>query len=359
MIKQLKLVNFRNYSDQRIDFGSKTTVFCGGNGEGKTNALEALFYLSMLRSFRSATPREIREIGTDGFHISAFIETSRGYDKLVEVDYGENRRLRIDSSPVFKASEFIGTFKAVAFLPSDLMIITEGAALRRRFVNMLVCSFDKSYLVALNDYSNALKSRNSLLKNRNPDQHALTAFERILAENGVAITAKRAETLGKLSMIMSELFADIKGAGTEFKIDYSPHPATAAVEAFAAKLAGDRSKDAARRGTTTGPHLDDCQFLLDAKPLRAFGSTGQCRLTALCLKLGAVNLLREIDEASESTVALVDDVTGELDQETRDAFLRIVSVADQTFFTFTEPPSDAYFADAAILHVSNGSINGG
>lgn len=347
---------FRNYSDQEVDFDSKTNVLVGPNGHGKTNVLEAVFLLSMLRSFRTASPREIREIGADGFHLSATLSDVRGYDKLLEVDYSETRRLRIDSSPVSKASEFIGEYKAVAFLPSDLMIVTEGAGVRRRFINMLLCSFDKAYLSALTDYSNALKARNSLLKNSTPDQASLTAFEKILAENGVAIIARRAIGIQTLSAEMSRLFREIKGSDTEFRIDYSRHPASGKIESYAAKLAGDRRRDTARGTTSFGPHLDDFQLLLNEKPLRAFGSTGECRLAALCLKLAAVKLIRDDTGEKANTIALVDDVTGELDQRTRDAFFQIVSGTDQTFFTFTELPSDAYFADAHILKVNNGSI---
>ncbi|NOY74729.1 MAG: DNA replication and repair protein RecF [Kiritimatiellaeota bacterium] len=357
MLKNLQLLNYRNYVDEKIDFDSKTNVLTGTNGQGKTNILEAVYFLSMLRSFRTASPREIRGIGSDFFHVSAFLNTSRGYDKLLEVDYAETRRLRIDSSPVFKASEFIGSFKAVAFLPSDLMIVTEGAALRRRFVNMFLCSYDKIYLADLNDYANALKSRNALLKNQNPDTDALTAFERILAEKAVAITAKRAAVLKKISEEMARLFREIKGGNALFNIAYTPHPSTENIEAHAAKLAADRAKDAARRSTSLGPHLDDCQFLLNDKPLRAFGSTGQCRLAALCLKLAALKLLGDIDGGGAGTVALVDDVAGELDSETQDAFFGIVSQTEQSFFTFTATPSDAYFADAKILEVKNGSIS--
>ena len=356
MIKQLTMRRFRNYTDQKVDFDSETNVLVGSNGQGKTNVLEAVFFLSMLRSFRTASPREIREIGTDGFHLSATLNTTRGYDKILDVDYSETRRLQIDSSPVFKASEFIGAYKAVAFLPSDLMIVTEGAGLRRRFINMLLCSFDKSYLSALNDYSNALKARNSLLKRSNPDSASLTAFEIILAENGVAITARRETGLQALSSEMSRLFIEIKEAETSFNIEYSTHPSSGEIESYTAKLASDRRRDTARGTTSFGPHLDDFQFLLNDKPLRAFGSTGECRLAALCLKLAAVKLIRDDTDTTGNTIALIDDVTGELDQRTRDAFFQIVSETDQTFFTFTEPPSDAYFANARVLQVKNGSI---
>ena len=157
---------------------------------------------------------------------------------------------------------------------------------------------------------------------------------------------------------MSTLFKKIKGDDVAFQIAYNPHPATRNIESFAAKLAANRVKDAARRATSLGPHLDECQFLLDGKTLRSFGSTGQCRLGALCLKLAAVKLLGETDGGSSGgAVALVDDVTGELDQRTRDAFFQVVSSAEQTFFTFTEPPSDSYFKNATVLNVCDGTVS--
>ena len=356
MIKQLKLTNFRNYADEDIRFDSGTNVLVGANGHGKTNVLEAIFFLSMLRSFRTASPREIRGIGSPGFRVAAALSSPRGYDKLLEVNYAEARRLRVDSSPVAKASEFIGAFKTVAFLPSDLMIVTEGAALRRRFVNMLICSFDKAYLAALNDYSSALRSRNSLLKNPAPDLYALSAFENIMATNGTAITARRCAVIKKLSEAMAKLMRGIKGDGVAFNIDYSPHPASADPGEFAAKLAADRRRDAIRKSASLGPHIDDFNFLLNGKTLRSFGSTGQCRLAALCLKLAALELLETEKSSEEDIVALVDDSTGELDQKTREAFFSVLSRVGQSFFTFTEKPSDTYFADTRVLRVENGAV---
>jgi DNA replication and repair protein RecF len=347
---------FRNYSEQEVCFDAKTNVLVGPNGHGKTNVLEAIFFISMLRSFRTASPRDIRKIGADAFFLSATLSDIRGYDKLLEVHYADTRRLRIDASPVFKASEFIGAYKAVAFLPSDLMIVTEGAGVRRRFINMLLCSFDKPYLSALNDYSNALKLRNSLLKSSNPDQSSLSAFENILADNGVAIIARRKNATQTLSTEMSQLFRKIKGADATFRIEYPLHPQSENIETYSAKLAADRRRDSVRGNTSFGPHLDDFQFLLKDKPLRAFGSTGECRLAALCLKLASVKLIENDTGGTENTIALIDDVTGELDNKTRDAFFEIVSGANQTFFTFTEPPSDVYFENAHILNVRNGLI---
>ena len=190
MISSLILRNFRNYSNLSIDFPEKTNVLIGENGQGKTNLLEAIFFLSMLRSFRTSSIKDMQKIGNKEFFLSASVNTGKGWDELLEVEYADKSRLRIDSAPIQKASDFIGQIKTVAFSPSDIMLVTESTGLRRRFLNMLISSFSKPYLSDLNEYTNALKMRNALLKEGTPDPASMTAFEQIMARSGAEIVKK-------------------------------------------------------------------------------------------------------------------------------------------------------------------------
>ena len=354
MITNITLRNFRNYTKLNLNLAKKINIMIGPNGQGKTNLLEAIFFLSMLRSFRTSNIKDLQYLGKKAFFLSCTVDRGRGWDELFEIEYAEKRTLRIDGAPIRKASEFIASIKAVSFLPSDIMLITESTSQRRRFINMLISSFSKPYLAALNEYAQALKMRNTLLKSSNTDLGSLAAFEHIMARSGADIVIMRKEVLSQLSSEMLKLLTDIKGGSPVFTIKYNHNPATADQSSFLAKLASERRKELNRGYTMFGPHLDDFEFILEGKPLRYFGSTGQCRLTSLCLKMAAVNILKQ-DQTR--VITLVDDVTGDLDAATKDAFLKIISKSEQAFFTFTEKPEDEYFSDAAIFAVKNGEIS--
>jgi DNA replication and repair protein RecF len=355
MISNLTLRNFRNYANLSMSFPEKTNVLVGENGQGKTNLLEAVFFLSMLRSFRTSSIKDLQKIGNKDFFLSASVNTGKGWDELLEIEYSDKRRLRIDSSPIPKASEFIGKIRTVVFSPSDIMLVTESTGLRRRFINMLISSFSKPYLASLNEYADALKMRNALLKEGKPDPASMTAFEQIMSRSGAEIVKKRTEVLNALSSEMLSLISDIKGGDPVFSLKYNFHPATTVESSFLAKLADDRQKELVRGYTLFGPHLDDFEFILEDKSLRHFGSAGQCRLASLCLKMAAVSVM-EKDNTDSKVTTLVDDVTGELDEKTRDAFFWAISKSEQTFFTFTEKPGDDYFKDAAFYKISNGQV---
>lgn len=355
MINDIVLRNFRNYQNLNVQFSRKINVFTGANGQGKTNLLEAIYFLGILRSFRTSAIKDLEKINSDGFYISATVDTGKGWDQLLEVEYTDKRRLRIDGVPVYKASEFIGHLKLVAFVPTDIMLVTESSPLRRRFVNMLISSINPAYLNALNEYASALKMRNSMLKDTF-DKAAIEAFEKILAERGSFIVAQRQEVFADLSHEMEKLLKEIRDDVDGFSLKYSPFSGTGDLETYLAKFADNREKDIARGYSSFGPHSDDFEFLLNGKSLRHFGSTGQCRLASLCLKMASVTILDQENPEQPRVVTLVDDVTGDLDEKTTNAFFRVIDKSEQTFFTFTEKPENDFFRDSEQFAIADGQL---
>jgi len=358
MIKRLAMVNFRNYESADVAFDSRINLLIGSNGQGKTNLLEAVFFLGMLRSFRSSGVRSLRRMGSQGFKISTMIDEGRSWDTSLEIAYGERRELRVDGVMVRKASEFIGRIRVVAFSPSDIMLVTESSSIRRRFLNMFVSSSSPAYLAALSEYGEALAARNALLRSGSEDSAQFAAFERILADRGAFVVDVRESALSALSDAMAAFHGEIlEGREGKLALRHNFNSAAAEPERYVEKLASDRKRDAARGATSFGPHIDDFDFLLDGRALRHYGSTGQCRLAALCLKMAAVENLA--DDSPAGVVTLVDDVTGELDAPTRKAFFKVVDKSRQSFLTFTERPdgeSEGVLAAAAAFRVENGSV---
>lgn len=356
MITDIVLRNFRNYQNLNVQFANKINIFTGANGQGKTNLLEAIFFLGLLRSFRTTALKDLDRIGSDGFYLSATVDSGKGWDQLLEIEYKDKRRLRIDGVPVWKASEFLGNIKLVVFAPTDILLINDRSPLRRRFINMLLSSMYPAYLTALNEYSEALKMRNVLLKDQK-DRNAIEAFEQILADKGSFIVSKRNDLLTDISSEMQSLLMDIRDDVDEFKVKHMFTAATADKNEYLAKFASERDKEVARGYSTFGPHVDDFDFLLNSKSLRHFGSTGQCRLASLCLKMAAVSILDRENPEHPRVISLIDDVTGDLDEKTRIEFFQVIDKSEQTFFTFTEAPKDEFFKDAELFSIDAGQLS--
>ncbi len=345
MISSLSLRDFRNYSELNLTFKSTVNVFIGQNGEGKTNLLEAIFFISMLRSFRTSQLKDLKKIGGKGFYIKSQVNIGQAWEQLLEVEYLDKRKLRMDGAPVSKASEFIQKFKAVAFSPDDILIVSGSSGLRRRYFDMLISTLHPEYLTILSDYLTVLKTRNVMLRSNNPDLTLMDVYEAMIAEKGCTIVDYRKKACEALKNEINGLINSIKADSVKFDIDYRFHSGTNNNELFQNRLKRDREKDKLKGYTSFGPQVDDFDFLYSGKLLRHFGSTGQCRLLALCLKLGKINLISKLEEGrgeKSKIVVLVDDVTGELDQVTKDAFYRIIKCADQMFFTFTEKIDDDF-----------------
>ena len=335
-IESLILRDFRSYAESRFEFSSPRVIFVGPNGAGKSNLLEAIGYLSVLRSFRGAPPREMAALDKRVFTIGVRLDRGgRKKELMIRETVGVKRELFEDRAPVRKSSDFIGHFRTVVFAPEDRQIVSAGASHRRRFFDMLISVLEPKYFSTLGSFNRALKQRNKALRSGGKGAEfflpeimectpVLTAFRR---EYAAMVEAEVDKLLGKKRFTLTPRFS-APGNKDEF------------LEML--RREGDREL---RRGVTLyGPHLDDFEMFLDDKPLRLCGSTGQIRMISLYLKLAEFSLVKRLSELP--VLALVDDVTCELDAENTDRFLELTRVADQAFFTFAARPDNAFFASA-------------
>lgn len=357
MIKNLNLVNFRNYTELNLNFSNRKIVFTGANGQGKTNILEALYFLSILRSFRTSSIKAITKINTPGFYIKAEIENNTlQWSRKLEIEYSSRRILKIDGNTVYKASHFITNIKTVVFSPNDIEIITSSSAVRRRFINIFISNVIPEYLNALSEYIEALKTRNLMLKS-GASENEFKVFEHIMAQQGAFIIECRKKIFMQLSQKMIETYNSIRNDIKSFQIKYMPDPAGASgIDPFLKKLESTRKKDKTKGYTPYGPHCDDFDIILNGKQLRQFGSNGQCRLAAICLKMAAISVLHSNKTENNNVIVLIDDVTGDLDEKTKKAFFKTIETTEQTFFTFTEKPQSDIFKNAEFFEVNNGSV---
>ena len=355
MIKRLILRNFRNYIDADLSINSPLNVFTGRNGQGKSNLLEAVFFISMLRSFRTSQIKDLKTIGKDNSYVGAEINR-QNWTEFLEINISDTgkRKLSIDHVPVSRASEFIKRIKAVAFSPDDINIISGVSSLRRRLLDMFISMMEPEYLSALHDYSLALKSRNAVIKS-DRNVNVIKAFEPVMASAGSFIAAHRQQYSGILGAEIERIIKNFFPEKVSFDIKYRNSAGTDDYSRYMEIFERERERDLRRGYTSFGPQLDDFDFNYNRKLLRNYGSTGQCRLISLCMKMAEVNLLSAGKE-NNNIVVLVDDVTGELDAVTREMFFKVINQAGQIFFTFTEKPADDFFKTAAFYEIQDGKV---
>lgn len=334
LIETLKAARFRNCAEGVFRFSNDKVVFTGPNGSGKTNLLEALYFLSILRSFRTVSGRELIQLGERSFDLGCRLRKGTFREELRILQWADGRReTLIDGNRVRRSSEFIREFRAVVFVPEDRNIPGGSSSYRRRFFDMLIATREGDYLSALSNYNRALSQRNRALKQSEKPEIA-AVFEPELARHAPLISSRRRLYAQWIEEEVNALLT--AETGLEFRIRYKcDFPEDEAD--FLALLRKNREKERIRACTSIGPQLDEFEFLLDGRALRSYGSTGQIRMIALLLKLAEFNLFRRSGDGW--LVVLADDVTGELDERNKELFLQTISHADQQFFTFTEFPT--------------------
>ncbi len=358
MLQRLKLTDYRNYERLDLAFAPGITVLVGDNGQGKTNILEAVYFLSILRSFRTNRIRDLNRWTTRGFTIYGEVEVGEQVHRLGLEYQDRSRRLRVNGDNIKRASDFIGRFFAVAFIPEDIELVKGSASDRRRFLDISLSQLQPGYLTSLQQYDRALKSRNALLRDSGSDA-AARAFDQILAREGAAIIDHRNALFDELKEVLEQTSRDLLPAASELQIRYQPsisgkHEDSREQEILQV-LASNRERDRLRGLTHAGPHRDDFTFRLDGKPLGSFGSEGQCRLAALSLKLAKARYFLDRKDAGE-VILLIDDVIGELDQRGRQAFLGTLRQARQVLLACTGVNELPAVDGMTLLRVKQGTV---
>lgn len=371
ILKGIKLKNFRNYSNQEAVFERGINVITGYNGQGKTNLLEAVYYLSLLRSFRTNRIKDIIKSDTSFFYLSGLLlnEKSNSEERLTVIN-GTARQLKINNTLIRRASDFICRFFCVACAPQDIFIIKGSPSERRRFVDIILCQTVPGYLDSLGEFSRALKSRNAMLKQPyRYSEKAITAYDDILIRRGADIITDRIIFTEKFDFFLKSISPDLFGKGMNLTLSYLPAPALPEsyfssnriqkeeVGELYRNILDDRlERDIGYGNTSCGPHRDDFSFKLNDKELTVFGSEGQCRLSALVIKLATAELFRGFKGNKQEVCLLVDDVFGELDRGGIEKFTAKFTDFSQVILACTEMPAGLEKKVEKLLRVNNGVL---
>ncbi len=335
--------NFRNIAHAELSFSPQFTCLLGPNGQGKTNAIEALYLIAALRPLRNVLRKALIRSNEAEANIEVQVEHDRTglvHDLGLTLRGGQ-RTLRKDDK-VCDAAQFLGHAVAIAFTPDDLQLAKGGPDGRRRFLDRALLNVRPAYLKVALRYQKAVKDRNRLLLEDAADS-TLDAFDIVVAQAGASMTSARAAYAVELTPTVASRFIEIADPAPQLDIRYASHlldvapdrAEEALAESFIAELRRRRDRDRRRKTTSVGPHLDDLVITFDGAPARDRASQGQHRALVLALKLAEIEHLATA--LGEPPVLFLDDMSSELDEDrSRQLFDAVRRLEGQVILTSTE-----------------------
>src|SRR6266568_3948219 len=354
------VADFRNVCSVHIEPGERFNLLYGLNGQGKTNLLEAIYLLGSPRSFRTSRLQELVRHGERQARILGTVESNGIENSLRLVIEAAGRKVEIDGKAVHKASELHGKLNSVVFSPDDTGMVRSGPESRRRYLDRAVYMGDIGYLHCWHSYQRILKQRNHLLKSS--DRTGLDIWTEQLAETGAEVIDRRLRFVAVLDNKLRKYYATISGNSETSSLGYQPDGVQSSdrelIREELLELFKRHQRSDERYGTTTaGPHRDDLAFILDERPLKAFGSQGQQKSFVLALKMAEMDNL--CDTFGEAPLLLLDDMSSELDARRNHNLMEFLTTREIQVFITTTERSPALLAAAphcAVFHVEDGNL---
>lgn len=349
----LRLASFRNLEDATLPIAADRVFLVGENGQGKTNFLEALYYLSYGSSFRGSVDAEAPRRGSEGFLLEAATRTDLAEDSLppeeIRVAWtGKAKDIRREGKPLKDRKELVERNPAVVFCHEDFSFAAGEPERRRFFFDQTAGLVSAAYIDALRDYKRILKQRNAALKEGRLS--ILDLLDEQLAGRGLELMEARGRVAADFDGRIALLYERVSLLGVEVRLRYRPSwPADADREAVVERLAARRSDELALGTSLSGPHRDRYLFLAEGRDFTATASTGQQRLLSLALRTAQADYFTS--QTGRRPVLLLDDVLLELDPGKRKRFLESLPEASQAFFTFLPgEPWEGYRGPETIVY---------
>ena len=373
-IQALTLTDFRSYETLSLECEKGVNLFVGPNGQGKTNIVEAIGYLSTLSSHRVAADLPLVRAGSSSAVIAARIgEGDRSVTLELQINPGKANKVRINRATAVRARDALGVVRAVVFAPEDLAIVKGDPAERRQFMDRLLVQRTPRMAGVIADYERVLKQRNALLKSAFSARgdaaiaDTLQVWDEQLSTFGAELTAARISTVLDMRDPVVDAYRDVAGAAaavspSDLTMIYlakalgestDPGPDVDAWRSILTAALVDRRREELARGLTlVGPHRDDFTLTLGGLPVKGFASHGEAWSVALALRLGSAEVLREdgIDP-----IVILDDVFAELDVARRERLIELIAPSTQVFITAAVQEDVPVHLSATTFTVRRGS----
>jgi len=357
-IRNLKLLNFRNYEKLEISFSDNFNLIYGKNGMGKTNLVESIYVLALTKSFRGSSEKVLIHTDSGITRIEGTINNNAEANyKIIITDSG--KKVKINNNQIEKLSEYVSKIAVVLFNPDDLRIIKDTPSIRRRALNVEISQLNNVYLKYLNQYNKILKQRNSYLKtmylNMNSSKEYLDVLTEKLVDVGEKIYKMRAEFVEKINNYISSTYKKIALKGLleiKYISDYSNFDKQKILNEYKNSI----SRDLMLGKTQMGIQHDDLKFTLDGNNLKDYGSEGQQKNAIIAFKISEIEIFKQ--EKNILPIFILDDLFSELDKEKIFNILDIIDGNIQTFITTTDISNvgDKIKSKSKIFEVIDGNV---
>lgn len=324
ILQELSIINYKNLSQVELQLSPKINCFIGKNGMGKTNLLDAVYYLSFCKSYTNPVDSQIIRHDADVCMLQGkYLFSERQTEEIYcAIRRHQKKQFKRNKKDYERLSDHIGFIPLVMISPADDEIVSGGSDERRRFLDMAISQFDRAYMSSLIRYNKALQQRNALLKNDSSqiDDALLDLWEEQMANEGRIIFEKRSAFVDRFIPIFDLIYRQISGSNESVSLEYVSHLRE---PNFADRLKAVRKRDMAFGHSTIGIHRDDLEMLLEGYPIKKVGSQGQNKTFFVSLKLAQFRFLREASH--QTPILLLDDIFDRLDASRVEEIVKLVS----------------------------------
>ena len=361
-INKLYLRNFRNYLDLEIDFNDKLNIIIGNNAQGKTNILEAIYFLSITKSFLSVNEKTLIFRDKEFSLIKGDVVNNNFNKKLSILINDNGKKIEVNQKIIKRNIDYLGNLRVIIFSPDDIRLLKDSPGNRRRFLNIELSQLYDKYVKYLSEFNIILKQRNEylkIIKNGNFNEEYFSILNNKYVDLAVEIYIYRNNFINKINEYITDKYYFISGDNNlvvKYISDTSISNRIDMKNSLLNRLIDNKNREVMYGNTMIGPHKDNFCFYLNESNLSLYGSQGQLKMAVLALKLAEIDVFRSI--TGETPVLLLDDIFSELDIEKRNKLIKFLNDDVQTIMTTTDLSEidNELVKIANIYKIANGTI---